>query len=98
VSEKIFKKIVKDFEVFFRGVKYQPKQRSLNLGANKGQIKGQKSSDKAIKPKTQSHDQQALPYGSYEPSNFAESIGRCRNHRVGRMQDWHSTYGQGMYE
>jgi len=50
------------------------------------------------KPKTKSHDQQVLPYGTYEPSNLAENIGRCRNHRVGRMQDWHSTYGQGMYE
>ena len=98
VSEKIFKKIVKDFEDFFSGVKGQPSQRSLNIGPSKAQIKGQKSSAKAIKPKTKSHDQQVLPYGAYEPSNLAENIALSRNHRVGRMQDWHSTYGQGMYE
>jgi hypothetical protein len=98
VSEKIFKKIVKDFETFFRGSKARSNQRTLNPGPNKGQIDGQKPSTKMTKPKTKSHDQLVLPYGLYEPSNLAENLGRCRNHRVGRMQDWHSTYGQGMYE
>ena len=98
VSEKIFKKIVKSFEAFFRGGKGRPKQRTLNLGPNKGQINGQKPSLKTTKPKMSSNDQIVLPYRPYEPSNLAENIGLCRNHRVGRMQDWHSTYGQGMYE
>ena len=94
VSEKIFKKVVKDFEAFFKGVKGRPKQRSLNIG----QINEPKSSGKATKPKTKSHDQLILPYSAYEPSSLAENIGRSRNHRVGRVNDWHSTYGQGMYE
>ena len=88
--------MVRDFEAFFKGSKAN--QRSLNPGPNKGPINGQKSSVKATKPKTKSHDQQILPYGAYEPSNLAENIGLCRNHRVGRVNDWHSTYGQGMYE
>jgi hypothetical protein len=98
VSEKIFKKIVRDFEAFSRGSKARSNQRSLNLGPNKNQIHGQKLPVKVAKPKAKSHDQQVLPYGAYEPSDFADKIGLCRNHRVGRMQDWHSTYGQGMYE
>jgi hypothetical protein len=98
VSEKTFKKIVKDFEAFFRGVKDQPRQRSLNLGPNKGQTNEQKSSAKANKPKIKPNDHMALPYSSYEPSSLAENISLSRNHRVGRMQDWYSTYGQGMYE
>jgi len=98
VSEKTFKKIVRDFEAFFRGIKGHVKQRSLSLEPNKGQINGQKSSVKATKTKTKSHGQLILPYGAYEPSNIAEHIGRSPYHRVGRMQDWHSTYGQGMYE
>jgi hypothetical protein len=98
VSEKIFKKVVKDFEAFFRGSKGRPRQRSLIVEPDKGQIHGQKSSAKVNKPKIKSNNQMALPYSQYEPSNFADSISLCRNHRVGRMQDWHSTYGQGMYE
>ena len=96
MSEKVFKKIVRNFEAFFKGSKAN--QRSLNPEPNKGQTNRQKPSVKATKPKTKSHDQQVLPYGAYEPSNLAENIALSRNHRVGRMQDWHSTYGQGMYE
>jgi hypothetical protein len=96
VSEKIFKKIIKDFEVYFRGSKAN--QISLNPGPNKGPINGQKPSLKVTKPKDKSQGQLVLPYSAYEPSNLAENIGRCRNHRVGRVNDWHSTYGQGMYE
>jgi len=96
VSEKVFKKIVRDFEAFFKGNKAN--QRSLNPEPNKGQTNGQKPSVKATKPKTKSHDQLVLPYSAYEPSSLAENIGLSRNHRVGRVNDWHSTYGQGMYE
>jgi hypothetical protein len=98
VSEKIFKKVLRDFEAFFRGSKVRPNQRSLNPGLNKGQINGQKPSVKMTKPKTISHDQLVLPYGLYKPSNLAESLSLSPAHRVGRMQDWYSTYGQGMYE
>jgi hypothetical protein len=97
LSEKIFKKIVKNFKTFFGGVKGRPNQRSLNLGASTAQIKGQKSLSKLNKPRMTSNDL-ALPYRPYEPSNLAESMGLCRHHRIGRVQDWHSTYGQGMYE
>src|ERR1700689_568904 len=38
VSEKIFKKVVKDFEAFFRGSKGRPSQRSLIVEPDKGQI------------------------------------------------------------
>ena len=98
VSEKIFKKVVKDFEALFKGSKVRPNQKSLNLEPNKSQINGQKSSVKATKPKVKSNDQMVLPYSRYEPSSFAENISLSRNHRVSRVQDWHSTYGQGMYE
>ena len=39
-----------------------------------------------------------VPKGHFEPSNLADNMGLSRNHRKGRMNDWHSTYGQGMYE
>ena len=96
VSEKVFKKITKDFEAFFKGS--NAKQKSLNLKPPKGPINAQKPLIKITKPKTKSNVQQALPYGAYEPSNLAENIGLSRNHRIGRVNDWHSTYGQGMYE
>ena len=97
VSEKVFKKIVEDFEAFFRGIKDQPKQRSLTLGANKGQIKAPKTITTVQKGPT-------LPYGlinkpsQFEPSSGVDSLSRTYRHRVGRLNDWHSTYGQGMYE
>jgi hypothetical protein len=97
VSEKTFKKIVKDFEVFFRGIRSQPKPKALNLGPIKDQIKPPKTVNTAQKTTT-------LPYGlmnkpsQFEPSNGLDSLSRTYRHRVGRLNDWHSTYGQGMYE
>ena len=97
VSEKIFKKIVRDFKAFFRGSRSRPKQKSLNPGANKAKIKAPKMVNTAQKAST-------LPYGlmnkpsQFEPSNGLDSLGRTYRHRVGRLNDWHSTYGQGMYE
>ncbi len=32
------------------------------------------------------------------PLNGADSLGKLYNHRVGRLNDWHELYGQGMYE
>ena len=96
VSEKIFKKVVKDFEAFFKGNKTN--QKSLNPGINKGHANEQKPTVKTTKPKPKPPSQQILPYSAYEPSSLAENIGLSRNHRVGRVNDWHSTYGQGMYE
>jgi hypothetical protein len=97
VSEKIFKKIVKDFEAFFKDIKSRPKQKSLNLGPNKAQIKAPKKVNTAQKATT-------LPYGlmnkpsQFEPSNGLDSLSRTYRHRVGRLNDWYDTYGQGMYE
>jgi hypothetical protein len=97
VSEKIFKKIVKDFEAFFRGSKGRSNQRSLIIGPYKGQIKRQKPVQATSKPQT-------LPYGPiiksshFEPSNGLDSLARTYRHRVGRLNDWYETYGQGMYE
>jgi hypothetical protein len=34
----------------------------------------------------------------YELINDPDSINRSYNHRVGRLNDWYHTYGQGMYE
>jgi len=102
VSEKTFKKIVKDFGAFFKGSKAN--QESFNPEPNKGQINKQESSVKEPKPKTKSHQQQALPYGlmtnpsHFEPSSGLYALNNSRNHRVGRVNDWNSTYGQGMYE
>jgi hypothetical protein len=97
VSEKIFKKVVKDFEAFFKGNRSRPKQKSLNPEANKAKIKAPKTAKTAQKATT-------LPYGlmnkpsQFEPSNGLDSLSRTYRHRVGRLNDWHDTYGQGMYE
>jgi hypothetical protein len=97
VSEKIFKKIVKEFEAFFKGNRSQHKQKSLNAKANKAQIKASKTVNTAQKATT-------LPYGlmnkpsQFEPSNGLDSLSRTYRHRVGRLNDWYETYGQGMYE
>ena len=95
VSERIFKKIQKDFERF--GIKVRPKPKSLNEKANKAQIKAPKTMKPASKP-------QPLPYGlmnkpnSFEPSNGIGNLDNTYRHRVGRLNDWYETYGQGMYE
>ena len=89
--------MVKDFEAFFRGIRNRPKQKSLNLEANKTKIKAPKTVNTAQKATT-------LPYGlmnkpnQFEPSNGLDSLSRTYRHRVGRLNDWYETYGQGMYE
>ena len=39
-----------------------------------------------------------MPQNHFKPVNSPDSINNVFNHRKGRMIDWHSTYGQGMYE
>ena len=47
---------------------------------------------------------QPLPYGlmnkpsQFEPTNGHDSLSWTYRHRVGRLNDWYETYGQGMYE
>jgi hypothetical protein len=95
VSEKIFKKIQRDFERF--GIKVKPKPKSLNQKVNKVQIKDLKTIKITSKDTT-------MPYGlmnkpsQFEPSNGLDSLTRTYRHRVGRLNDWYDTYGQGMYE
>ena len=97
VSEKTFKKIVRDFKALFRASRSRLKQKSLNLEANKAKVKAPKTVNTAQKATT-------LPYGlmnkpsQFEPSNGLDSLSRTYRHRVGRLNDWNSTYGQGMYE
>jgi len=84
-----------------KGSKARSKQRSANPEPNKDQTE---SPIKATKQKNKAHDQQALPYGlmnkpsQFEPSNGLDSLSRTYRHRIGRLNDWHETYGQGMYE
>ena len=95
MNEKTFKKIQRDFDRF--GFKTKPKPKALNQEVNKAPIKAQK----AVKPAS---NPQALPYGlmskpsQFEPSNGLDSLSRTYRHRVGRLNDWYETYGQGMYE
>jgi len=69
----------------------------LDQKINKAPIKAPKAMKSASKS-------QPLPYGlmnkpsQFEPSNGLDSLNRTYRHRVGRLNDWYDTYGQGMYE
>jgi len=39
-----------------------------------------------------------MPKNHFELVNAPDSISKSYTHRVGRMNDWNSIYGQGMYE
>jgi hypothetical protein len=48
------------------------------------------------KPKIKTHKTTIVPiYHSYQPIS---GIRNTHRHKIGRMQDWYGTYGQGMYE
>lgn len=82
VKEGIFKRIQKDFRSFLKDNKVSCKPRS-----------------KMIKnPKIKSNKTIIMPQSNFEPSNFSDSLNHAYNHRKGRMNDWHNTYGQGMYD
>jgi hypothetical protein len=52
-----------------------------------------------ITPKTKIKPKKIkIPQNHYELVNDPDSINNTYNHRKGRMNDWHSTYGQGMYD
>jgi len=78
VSERIFKRIQKDFQRFLKANK-APKEKLVK-----------KPKIKPIKIN--------MPQNHFKPVNSPDSINNVFNHRKGRMIDWHSTYGQGMYE
>ena len=39
-----------------------------------------------------------IPQSHFEASEALDTINNVFNHRKGRMKEWHSQYGQGMYE
>ena len=39
-----------------------------------------------------------IPQNNFEPTESIDGINNVFNHRKGRMKEWHSQYGQGMYD
>jgi len=39
-----------------------------------------------------------IPQSHFEASEALDTINNVFNHRKGRMKEWHSQYGQGMYD
>jgi len=39
-----------------------------------------------------------IPDNNFEATESTEGLNNVFNHRKGRMKEWHSQYGQGMYD
>jgi hypothetical protein len=82
VSERIFKGIQQDWQGFLK--QFKPKRSPKAKWITKLKIK---PSPKDI-----------FLLNHFELINDPDSISRSYTHRVGRLNDWYHTYGQGMYE
>ena len=82
ISDRIFKAIQQDWCSFLR----QFKPVEILKPKAKKMVKIKKNTEIM------------LAKNHYELINDPESIHRSYNHRVGRLNDWYHTYGQGMYE
>ena len=82
VSEGVFRRIQNDWLGFLK--QFKPKRIT----------KAKWVAKRKIKPK----DKDIFLLNHFELINDPDSINRSYSHRVGRLNDWHHTYGQGMYE
>ena len=90
VSEKTFKEILKDSEVFFKGINAQLNPRSFGVEPSRGQNLGLKVAPQTISPKS-APTAHAEYFRDYEPSNIVylqySDIRRWR-----RVSEWYKQY------
>ena len=96
VSEKIFKAIQNNFNLFSRGLTGRPVAQSLNLGADRGQIFEPKSPAQTFISKF-SPTQSPEYFRDYQPSN-AIYTNYSDQRRWMRVKEWFSQYAQGAEE
>ena len=92
VSEEIFKKLQKDFRLFFKGIRGQSGQRSFKLEAAKGQNVQPKTPEQVFISKFAPREH-AAHFQDYEPTN-AIYCNTSSWRRWIRVREWFDQYAQ----